>query len=428
MSAGKTVTTEDIGLGQQTDRELLGFHERLREAGDIIWDKATDAWIVSSYELIREVFVADDVDWRTNNVWDPDHPPLGLSEEDWIRMNFYGSWRSVQAIEGPDHTRQHRWWLRAFSPKVLAEWGDGLIEPIAHEQVDLLAAEGRAELYTEYCEPVTTRSMAAVLGLPYDDPDWFARFRDLRKIGVEAVSYPPGKLPPAELIERFDASAREIYAMVAPAVLRARDADNNGFVNMLWRDAEYVFGEGYRVEDVVTGVIQAYLGATGTTSTAGANLFFLVLTSPGLRERALAGGAEGVKRLIEESLRLFPPVEFRPRRAKRDVELDGAHIKKGDLVILEMGAANRDPRRYTEPAEVDLERPAPKAHFAFAQGPRTCTGNSLARFLMERMFAVALERMEHLRLDPDAEQPRYHGNAVRNWQPLNALFDATPAA
>jgi cytochrome P450 len=412
-----------LGLGDLTDCEPSSFHAQLRQAGDIVWDGAAGAWIVSSYQLVKQLLLADDADWRSNMVWDADDPPLGLAEEDWIRMNFYGSRRSLQAIEGADHERQHRWWLRAFSPKVLAEWGDTLIEPIANAQIDRLAARGRAELYTDYCEPVTTRSMAAILGLPYDDPDWFDRFRDLRKIGVEAVSYPPGKVPPADLIERFDASAREIADMVAPLVLRARATRDEGFVAMVWRDAEHLYGEDFVSEDVVTAVIQAYLGATGTTSTAGANLFYLVLSSRGVQAEALSKGEDGVKRLIEESLRLYPAVEYRARYAKHDLELGGVKIEKGQLVVVELGAANRDPRRYPCPADVQLDRPAPKDHFAFLQGPRTCAGVSLARFLLERMFTVALGRMRDLRLDPDAEQPRYLGNSVRNWQPLNVIFE-----
>jgi cytochrome P450 len=418
-----TASITGFGLGDQTDLDPSIFHSKLRDAGDIVWDEAAGAWIVSSYELVKQLLLADDADWRTNMVWDVDSPPLGLSHEDWIRMNFYGSGRSIQAIEGDDHERQHRWWMRAFSPKVLAEWGDTLIEPIANDQIDHLLARGRAELYTEYCEPVTTRSMAAILGLPYDDPAWFDRFRDLRKIGVEAINYPPGKVPPADLIARFDASAREITEMVTPLVVRSRDTGVDGFVGMVWRDAEHLYGEDFVTADVATAIIQAYLGAAGTTSGAAANLFYLVLSTPGIQAEALSKGEDGVKRLIEESLRLYPNVEYRSRYAKRDLELGGVKIEKGQLVVVELGAANRDPRRYPDAAEGRLDRRAPRDHFAFLQGPRTCAGVSLARFLLQRMFTVALARMQNLRFDPDAEQPRYPGNSVRNWQSLNVLFE-----
>jgi cytochrome P450 len=151
----------------------------------------------------------------------------------------------------------------------------------------------------------------------------------------------------------------------------------------------------------------------------------VLLSHPGLQARLLEGGDATIRQFVEEVIRLFSTAEWTRRWAKRDTELGGVQIKKGDHVIAISAAANRDPSRYECPSDVDLERSAPRDHFGFFQGPRICPGQSLARFQLERVFAVATQRLPELRLNPNAEPPKYSGLMVRRWEPLHAFFSAT---
>ena len=72
---------------------------------------------------------------------------------------------------------------------------------------------------------------------------------------------------------------------------------------------------------------------------------------------------------VEESLRLEPAAARVDRYATADTELAGASIRRGDLVIVSLTAANRDPATFPDPDRFDLSRPNSRSHLAFAQGP-----------------------------------------------------------
>jgi len=127
---------------------------------------------------------------------------------------------------------------------------------------------------------------------------------------------------------------------------------------------------------------------------------------------------------VEESLRLFGPLAYRPRWAKEDVQLGGQVIKKGEKVIAVSTAASRDASHYACPAQVDLERRAPRDHFSFWQGPHTCPGRGLARVELAAILDSLLARTRDMHFDPDAPPPRFRFEILRRWEPLHALFRA----
>jgi len=134
---------------------------------------------------------------------------------------------------------------------------------------------------------------------------------------------------------------------------------------------------------------------------------------------------EAIRRFVEEALRLFGAVHFRPRVANQDVELAGEAIKKDDHLLCVNLSANRDPARYGCPHAVKMDRASPRDHLAFHSGPRTCIGAALARAELQEAVRAVLDRLPDLRPDPSAEPPTFKGFLMRSYRPLHALF--TPA-
>jgi cytochrome P450 len=93
------------------------------------------------------------------------------------------------------------------------------------------------------------------------------------------------------------------------------------------------------------------------------------------------------------------------RYATADIELGGASIERGDLVIVSLTAANRDPATFPSPDDFDLRRENARAHLAFAQGPHACVGLHLARLETQTALQIALERWPGLRLADGATAP-----------------------
>ncbi len=116
-------------------------------------------------------------------------------------------------------------------------------------------------------------------------------------------------------------------------------------------------------------------------------LWVAVVADPGLVEAA-----------VEESLRLEPAAARVDRYATRDVDLGGVRVRRGDLVIVSLAGANRDPSVYEAPDRFDLGRPNARSHVAFAHGPHACLGAQLARLQTRAAVLAMIERMPSVRL------------------------------
>jgi cytochrome P450 len=107
-------------------------------------------------------------------------------------------------------------------------------------------------------------------------------------------------------------------------------------------------------------------------------------------------------------LRHEPAVVFMNRVAATDLEMGGQVIREGEVVLLGIAAANRDPEVFAEPDRFDISRVA-RPHLAFATGPHACLGMGLARLELEVALLALFRRFPRLRLDPNAPAQRRRG-------------------
>jgi cytochrome P450 len=102
---------------------------------------------------------------------------------------------------------------------------------------------------------------------------------------------------------------------------------------------------------------------------------------------------------IEELLRYDSPVERALTRwVAKDVELGGQQVHRGEMVIIILGSANRDERRFADPAVLNLDR-QPNPHLAFGKGAHYCLGAPLARLEAEISLSALFQRFPDLRLE-----------------------------
>src|SRR5262249_23878589 len=101
---------------------------------------------------------------------------------------------------------------------------------------------------------------------------------------------------------------------------------------------------------------------------------------------------------IEEFLRFVSPVQFtKPRFVRKDTELDGVRLKKGDKIMAMLAAANMDPDANPRPEKLDLER-RPNRHLSFGTGIHFCLGHQLARIEGKCALEALFKRWPHLEL------------------------------
>jgi cytochrome P450 len=137
-------------------------------------------------------------------------------------------------------------------------------------------------------------------------------------------------------------------------------------------------------------------------------------------DRALVGNA------IEESLRLEPAAARVDRYATSETELGGANIGRGDLVIVSLTAANRDPDAFPDPDVFDVARPNARSHLAFAQGPHACIGLHLARLETQSALEAALDGWPGMQIEASSTPPS--GVVFRKPRTLRVRWNAAPSA
>jgi cytochrome P450 len=141
-----------------------------------------------------------------------------------------------------------------------------------------------------------------------------------------------------------------------------------------------------------------------TTSSAAANLFKAVLPDRKLWS-AICSGEQPIAPVVEESLRLDPPVQGWRRLALEDVVLDGVTIPAGGRILLAFAAANHDPQQFPEPDAFRPGRRNALQQVAFGAGAHFCLGAPLARMELEVMLQRVAARLPGLALVPDQSFP-----------------------
>jgi cytochrome P450 len=400
------------------DAEPYAFYDALHATGSVRWDEGLAAWLVGSYDGVKQVLLDDDVGYAM---------PDRIGERRKVHAQWAGGPRVITMLEGEEHARVHKWWMQALSPMRVEAWRASLIRPIIDRTIDRFIASGRAELRSQLADRVPPRVIAAVMGFPWEDDAWVDELTrlNLEVLKIFAAHAATENGGGREAYERTLAAtldaAGKLDELMLPYVEERRSGDGDDLISMLWRDGPRLL-DGWGVRDVLANARMMYQGGAETATHAISDAMFLLLRHPELREQIRTGAEHAAACFVEEVIRLFGPVHFRSRQALSDQTVGGCPIGKGQAVIPLVAAANRDPRRYEDANEARLDRPKPRDHFGFHFGTRYCVGAALARAEVLECASAVLERLLDMEPAPDAAEPRMDGWLLRSYRPLNVIF------
>ncbi len=297
-------------------------------------------------------------------------------------------------FDPPIHTAHRALLMRLITPKRLRE-NEEFMWRLADRQIDEFIAGGTREFIRGYGQPFAMLAVADLLGVPERD---HALFRARLGAGASEQTGAIGSTgdtalaqnPLEFLYEQFTAYIEE----------RRRDPRADVMTGM----ANATFPDGSIPEAIDVARIAANLFAAGQETTV--RLFGTALQRIGddqelqqlLRERR-----ELVPNFVEECLRIESPVKGDFRLARTSTELAGVKIPAGTTVMVVNGAANRDPARFEQPGDFDVERASARQHIAFGHGAHTCPGAPLARAegritierLLDRIDNIRISELEH---------------------------------
>jgi cytochrome P450 len=299
---------------------------------------------------------------------------------------------SLLNLEPPDHTRLRTLVNRAFVSRQVEQLRPR-IRQLANEIIDGFEGEDRVDLIKAFAAPIPAIVIAEMIGLPAEMAtqllSWSNRMVTMYMYNVTRET----ELDANQAAADFTAYLRSVIAE------RRKAPREDLLSHMLTTDRD---GDVLSDEEVMsTAILLLNAGHEATVHTTG-NGVKSILES-GLDPQSLFATPEHAEKTVEECLRFDAPLHLFTRYALVDTEVDGIALRKGDVIGLMLGAANRDPVRFANAGTFDPFR-SDSANVSFGAGIHFCIGAPLARIELQESMSTLFQRLPKLRI---VEPPRY---------------------
>lgn len=395
--AGKVVSLPDDPYAVENIVDPYPLHEKLREAGPVVWLEKCGVYALARYEPVYEV-LADFETFCSSG---------GLGPQDIRKQD---GWRPPSILESdpPTHTAMRRGLSGVISPRAMRGLREQFAGP-AVEIVESVVARGEFDAVTDLAEPFPLRVFPDAVGLRPEGRENLMPYGSMAfnafgpKNDIWAAAFDGGEAV-ADWI--MDSCRRE---NLAPG----------GLGEQIWEVAD----TGTISDEQAILLVRALLSAGVDTTIFGIGNTLLNLARNPEQWEKLRAAPHLAKFAVDEALRVESPFQMFHRTTTVDTTIEGVDIPADSKILLFMGAANRDPRKWGENADAfDLERSA-SGHVAFGMGLHQCVGQPIARLEIELVLRELAARVERIELAGDPE-PWLH-NVLRGWSSIPVRVHAS---
>lgn len=383
------------------------IYAQLREGAPVL-KTPFGGWMVMRYDAVDRVLRSSA--FRTPRGYrdanDPAGPPrfspdglLTLHRRNWVLFQ-----------SGEAHTRIRKLIMKVFTPRAVRALTPR-IEGLAAELVKPAVERGAMEVIAELAYPLPATVICELLGIPAEDRDRNRKWAAATAITIDMQLATDTQLQEAEVaMTEWDAYIRELLA-------KRRKQPGGALLDDLLAVEED--GAGLTEDEIAANATFLFLAGHETTTNLIGNGLYALLRHPDQLAK-LSANPGLIENAIEELLRFDPPVQFAPRVALEPIELEGTQLAAEIPLVVALGAANRDPRRYERPDELDVARAEPKP-LSFGGGPHFCVGAALARLEGKAAFSALLSSTKGIALaDKPAWRPSF---ALRGLEALRVTLD-----
>ena len=342
------------------------FADELRGRGPLVRGRA--AWLTADHAVAHQLLRSDD--FAVTAIGKTLPGPLGWLEQ---RTAVQGRLHpllppSMLSVEPPEHTRYRKTVSSVFTTRAVAALRDR-VALAAAELIDGLGDGGTVDIVERYCSQLPVTVIGDIIGVPDEDRPRILEFGELAApsldIGLAWDQY-----------QRVEAGLDGFNSWLTEHIARLRRTPGDDLMSQLIEASE----GGARLDDeelLATAGLVLAAGFETTVNLLG-NGIRILLEHPDqlalLREQP-----DRWPGAVEEILRLESPVQLSARIAQVDTEVAGRTVRRGELVILYLAGANRDPAVFEDPHRFDVTRENAGKHLSFSGGRHFCLGAALAR-------------------------------------------------
>ena len=371
-----------IAFADLEEQGRAGALDRLRACEPVSWVPALGGWLVTSYDLGREVLGRR----------------AGFTVEAAPNLVRSALGAMMLTTDPPAHDRQRCPFDEPFRMRAVRARFERPVRARVDGLLAALAPRGACELVAELAAPFAIGVAGDVLGLSLDD---VPKIQGFYEAFAGAMVYDGNPAPQ----RRADAARAALDTILHGELARVRRAPDGSVTSAVAHDPAAGLDDGA----IVAQLRVILFGAIETVESMVTNAVLMLLAHPAelaavRAESALTANA------VEEAMRLVPPVAFIERWTDAGTELGGVRLERGEFVGVSTVAAGRDPAVFPDPARFDVRRANARHHLAFGFGTHYCLGFNLARLQGAIAVQAVLDRLPELAI---ASAPEPRGFAFR---------------
>jgi cytochrome P450 len=374
-----------------------GIHDALREAGPVVWLSTWNVFAVARYEEVHRVFNDPDTFCSRRGV--------GLS--DFAKETPWRPPSLILEADPPQHTRMRAVLNRVLSLGVMRQLRDRFAAE-ADRLVDALLERGPFDAIADLAEAYPLAVFPDAVGVPKSGREHLLPYG-----GVAFNAFGPDNALRREAIAR--SAPHQAYVQKQ---CRRENLAPGGFGACIHAHTD----TGEIAPDEAPLLVRSLLtaGLDTTVNGIGAAVYCLARFPDELAR--LRADPSLARNAFEEAIRFESPVQTFFRTTTRPVEIGGTEIGEGEKVLMFLGAANRDPRRWDEPDRYDITRRL-GGHVGFGSGIHMCVGQFVARLEGEVLLQAIARKVASIEITGPAK--RLYNNTLRGLQSLPVAI--TPA-
>ena len=367
-----------------------GTDEAIRESGEVVFLPRYGVWFTGRHGIADQVFR----DYETF---------VSSSGTGVTNTRTAENWRKPSVIlenDPPDHTKYRRVMASILSQRVVRRLTDRF-QQRADELVDQVVAADEFDAAEDLAEAYPLSVLPAAVGVQAEGVQYLLPYSNLNF----QSQGPRNQLWQQALDAAEDASAFVTWQM------RREALEPDGLGSTIYGYVD----DGEISEEDAGMLVRTFLSAGVDTTIFGIQFALLALASDPAQWAKLKNDPSLARVAFEEGLRWNAPSPFIGRTTSRATELGGVGIPAGEKVIMDLAAANRDPRRWPDPDVYDIDRDT-NGHLAFGTGIHGCIGQMMARMEATCLLSALARRVETIELT--GEPVRFYSNWLRGFESL----------
>jgi cytochrome P450 len=392
-------------FNQQTLADPYPIYRQLRSENPVYWDESYGRWVLTRYADVAAVLRDPAASSERAGAMLRFAPPA-------MRTILRARSHSMINSDAPRHNRLRGLVNKAFTARAVEAMA-GKIQHLVDGFLDAVQPRGRMDVIADLAYPLPVTVIGEMLGVPAEDRDRFKHWSDEL---ATLVSGNPAGLGVGDYY-RIAKSYTELAAYLGGVAARRRAQPGSDLLTALVQAEEA--GDRLSEEELYANAVLLLVAGHETTTNLIGNGTLALLRHPD-QWRRLTDDPSLAAQAVEELLRYDTPVQLTTRILKEDRVVGGRQLRAGEMVLLVLGAANRDPEQFADPDRLDVGR-ADVKHLSFGLGSHFCLGALLARLEARIVFETLARRWPNLHLDGGVVAFRDNFN-LRGLEALGVAF------